>query len=1048
MRTNIFIFLLFLTGFSGFRAVLYAQSSKKPSHKSASPSNFNSHYQDLVSRNNYYFNANLIIDESIKKIKSTYKDDYQEILRVTPFEGGEQATAVSGEMDKVITKANKDIKKHSDSKWVDNEYINIGKAYYLKGDKEKAAEAFRYVIKVFGERTRMIKKSGKSKSAAKTKKSPSASKSAKSSYNSGTMSAEERAKARENEKLSKEKQDAKKAREKAIKKRNDNKAKLKKLNAKRQKKGQKPLTYKEKFGEDPYGIEPKTTEAVADSLALIPQPDDAKQKEEIANTDTAQDKEKSTAAIPEEELIFDSPVKINPKSSFGHKPSYYDGHLWLARTAQDSNKSAEALSILNSIAENKNFPRKKQAELYGLFAQCYINIQDYSKAAEYVDLSLDKTKKKNDKYRLFFIKAQLAERKNDTETAMTAYNKSRKAKFNYPLALNSELKILQLKLKQGKLTSEQVVAKMNDMKEDPKNAEYKDQILKTMSQLALDAGNVNDAINLLADAASANTNKEQKALAYLKLAELLYDQKDFITSGKYYDSTMANIAKSFPDYEKVKNRQIVLGELIEQLNIISAEDSLQRIALMRENERNAYLDKIIADFEKNIAQAKENASNANDHTNVGDAYIPQNTAFNTPGANQGGRWYFYNEEQKSQGYNDFMRRMGSRQQGDFWAVRAKASESGGQNAADQNNPISQDLQNMAAAGGLTREKLIAGLPLTPQQIVSSNNRIAKALFNAGNIYYTKLDNNPPAINALDRQLNAYPNSENEEQALYTIFLACKEENRMKEADQYKERLLKKYGDGIFANLLKDPHFAEKLIEKSLAAERFYELTYDMYNAKKYNEVLLRKKEAEVKFASNTTLRPRMDMLEALTIGHTKDKQAYVEALKGVVVNHKDHEVKTKAEEILKYLGENVGVIATTGTQESPATPSHDSAKSLYTRNDAITHYTVIYIGSSSEKQAKVMAAISDFNNEKYSLDKLKTKPMLLGSDQHIIYIQNFPNAAKAKSYFESIEANIDRIFTSTGKEGAEVFYMSKTNFTTFFGDKKLAPYLEFFKENY
>ena len=58
-------------------------------------------------------------------------------------------------------------------------------------------------------------------------------------------------------------------------------------------------------------------------------------------------------------------------------------------------------------------------------------------------------------------------------------------------------------------------------------------------------------------------------------------------------------------FELASNRQKTLTELITNLNIIKHQDSIQRVALMPENERLAFIDKIIQKVEENEKQQRQ-----------------------------------------------------------------------------------------------------------------------------------------------------------------------------------------------------------------------------------------------------------------------------------------------------------------------------------------------------------------------------------------------------------------------------------------------------------
>ena len=67
---------------------------------------------------------------------------------------------------------------------------------------------------------------------------------------------------------------------------------------------------------------------------------------------------------------------------------------------------------------------------------------------------------------------------------------------------------------------------------------------------------------------------------------------------QYYDSTSALLAETHKRYEEVKIRAEVLTELVEQLDIIAREDSLQAFAKLDPEEREKRVRKLIKERER------------------------------------------------------------------------------------------------------------------------------------------------------------------------------------------------------------------------------------------------------------------------------------------------------------------------------------------------------------------------------------------------------------------------------------------------------------------
>lgn len=101
--------------------------------------------QNTVSHYNYYFNANNKINEVIERARLSNKDDYSKLLSFYGYTL-ESTAAQASDLDSVIYKATAGILLHDlRSSWVDNLYLLIGKAYYLKRDFDSASMTFQFI---------------------------------------------------------------------------------------------------------------------------------------------------------------------------------------------------------------------------------------------------------------------------------------------------------------------------------------------------------------------------------------------------------------------------------------------------------------------------------------------------------------------------------------------------------------------------------------------------------------------------------------------------------------------------------------------------------------------------------------------------------------------------------------------------------------------------------------------------------------------------------------------------------------------------------------
>lgn len=101
--------------------------------------------QNNVTHYNFYFNANNKLNAVIERAKLAQKDDYGRLLSFYPYSSVNTASQQI-ELDSVIYKATAGILLHDlRSDWVDNLYLLIGKAYYLRNELDSAALTFQFI---------------------------------------------------------------------------------------------------------------------------------------------------------------------------------------------------------------------------------------------------------------------------------------------------------------------------------------------------------------------------------------------------------------------------------------------------------------------------------------------------------------------------------------------------------------------------------------------------------------------------------------------------------------------------------------------------------------------------------------------------------------------------------------------------------------------------------------------------------------------------------------------------------------------------------------
>ncbi|MEI7803651.1 MAG: tetratricopeptide repeat protein, partial [Bacteroidota bacterium] len=319
--------------------------------------------------------------------------------------------------------------------------------------------------------------------------------------------------------------------------------------------------------------------------------------------------------------------------SLQHKPVRNEALLWLLKSYIAMKKYDEAQSIIKVLAADNSFPFDLRDEFTLISTQLYLKQERYADAISPLKQAIVLTKKKKDKTRYTYILAQLYQLSNNSDKAIESFKKVIAMKPEYKMEFYANINIAKSFSGNGKTSATEVLALLEKLARDDKFEEFRDQIYYTMAEVYLKQNDRPSAVTALNKSIeTSTTNANQKAMSFLKLAELDFGDKKYVTAAKFYDSTAVFMTKSLEKYDEVNDRKKTLDNLVFQLNIVSREDSLQKLAAMPEKELNKVLDAIIDKFEKQqkLDSLQSNTVVSTDAKKVDDNSDSKNG------------WYFYN----------------------------------------------------------------------------------------------------------------------------------------------------------------------------------------------------------------------------------------------------------------------------------------------------------------------------------------------------------------------------------------------------------------------
>jgi tetratricopeptide (TPR) repeat protein len=732
--------------------------------------------------------------------------------------------------------------------------------------------------------------------------------------------------------------------------------------------------------------------------------------------------------------------------------------LWLCKSYLELGKTIDAEYLIDYLKNDKKFPEKLKGDYNAMVAQYHLMKSDAPRAIESLRKASATAIKKDDRARYTFILAQLLQKQDSLQEAFSNYQKVIKMNPVYEMSFNA--RINRARCYDVSSGSGEIVKKeLNKMLKDEKNIEYRDQIYYALAGIAQQEKDEALAVTLLNQSIRASTsNTSQLSQSYLALGNIFYKRPDYIPAAAYYDSCLTNLTNDHPDYLDIQSKKNSLERLVKNLKVIQQEDSLQSLASLSTKEREEKIKDIISfeDAEKErLKKEAEEKKKIEEQKVLEEKNLKSQTRdANGPGATAQGSWYFYNQSSISFGYNEFLKKWGTRKLEDNW--RRSEKEVNVDNGDDNNADNSDSTANNQSALNDSISKLdtearqkayLAMIPGTPQAIQESNIKILEALYNCGVIYREQLNNFPESVKSFEMLNSRFPDSKYKLPSYYNLYRTLMALGDSVKAETYKSYLLTSYPESEYSKLITNPNYYKELKKKTAVLEVYYENTYRAFLNRQYQDVIERKEESDALFP-NSKLAPKFSLLKAMAVGKTKTAQDFELALEDVIRTYPKDSVSTRAKEILDFMhGKNIKELpkdttATTSTLQNLI----DSTTNFVFVPDIKQYYLVLY-KNNALNTPDVMNRIKSFNSVNFGGDKLEVKNGNIDLTYQYIMVTEFPTAKMGMDYYTDILKSPDVLGES---DPSKVFFfvVSQDNLAQLVRTKNISAYSLFFQKYY
>ena len=719
------------------------------------------------------------------------------------------------------------------------------------------------------------------------------------------------------------------------------------------------------------------------------------------------------------------------ETEFQGEESVFEARIWRAKALILDNNEHEAGRLLNDLWNDPDFPKgnkKFMSELSATTADFHIRQNRYPDAIRYLTTAIENTRNRSTLMRYRYVLAQLYLDQGNNAGASDMFRRVIRMNPPYEMAFNATINLATASQSGGGDVRD-IKRQLNKMLRDAKNVEYHDQIYFTLAQIEQHEGNMEQAIDYYQKSAQASTmNLPQKTQSYLTLGNIFYERRDFITAQAYYDSAMVNMPQGHPEFAQISARTTNLDALVRNLNTVQFQDSVQRIAGMSEAERTRFINNIISDLRIREQRERENdALRQQQHlTNMSRrSTLPDPTARS--------QWYFYNPSMVTQGISEFQSRWGRRNLEDNW----RRSNRGSLEMAMATDTEEEEEDDGRVHDVYTPEYYLQDIPLTDSMMIVSHRQIEEGLYAAAFIYYNDLNEYLPAAQLFQQLISRYPQSMYVVPAYYYLYLLYTELGRTADAERYKNLLLTNAPESVFAKIIIDPGYLERLAQQTGETEQLYEQAFQHFNNGNFNAVVTIANDVLSRFP-NDDLLPLFDYLKALSTGRIAGtNEAMREQMVRIVATYGGTEIATAARNLINFID---------GVQpELRQAEQVERARTLYTF-DAEEPHMFVWMVDSREAMNQLWFDIRNFQIEHFINDRVSFERMDINQRNSFIIVKDFANYQRAMDFYRKFVDEPD--YRRNILYEQEFFLISESNFAIMEDDGNIDDYIEFFKTEY
>jgi hypothetical protein len=402
---------------------------------------------------------------------------------------------------------------------------------------------------------------------------------------------------------------------------------------------------------------------------------------------------------------------------------------------------------------------------------------------------------------------------------------------------------------------------------------------------------------------------------------------------------------------------------------------------------------------------------------------------NQSGNANGNKFVFNNPKLREEGYNDFKKLWGTRENEDDWR-RSEKTVFNTTDKSKEGDSLKNVTPTVASSNKLTEEDLLKNIPLTDSAFSASEVRLIDALYKSGVLYKEILGENELAAEQFESIL--LKNKEGITD-LSSAFQLYKINEGSSKSDKYKDYILKKYPNSDAANYFRDPDFYVKQKQNQQATGIAYLQQLESYNRGNYQSVLIETNQV-ISTDKTNAFRAEYMLLNALAAGQlTENKKDLLPLLKRIIDEKPGTEQAVRAKEMIDVI--NGGF--------SKNEVVNFNKTYIYKFDDKVPQYVIVVMDKDDDTE-DAKNIISDFSKN-FKKSKVKVSAKMTTSELNFILIQEFPSISIANEYVSFYKYggdDLDDLFDN------KILLITQENLKKLIETAKFDEYKLFYEDNY